>query len=297
MNRISFYLLISFCLITFLPGISSAKSDMKLRLNKGARHIYVISQENQAIENDKTVDAEQKIALTIDHQVMDRLPNGNYSIELAFKRFSISMKHNQRSLRYDSDTVDVMNPLYKTLNFLTDIRLNYEVSPEGTVSKLKGFEPLKKEIEKNAQLGTLLHNFGNELFYTELYNYIPKKDIEVGEKWKATTVLSDLNDLKCEIQYTLKEVTPQNLKLTQEASFKMSTELPIAPNGTLSKVSENGTQRGSLVIDSKTTMRLSSVLTQSVNLLMTTTDKAKQDTEKAKTLKIVTQTTFALVKK
>ena len=296
MNRISLYLLISCCLITFLPGISSAKSDMKLLLNKGARHIYLISQENQAIENDKAVEVEQKIALTVDHQVMDRLPNGNYSIQLDFKRFSIFMKHNQRSLRYDSDTVDVMNPLYKTLNFLTDIRLNYEVSPEGTVSKLKGFEPLKKEIEKNLQLGNLLRNFGNELFYTELYNYIPKKEVEVGEKWKAMAVLPDLNDLKCEIQYTLKEVTPQNLKLTQEASFKMTADLPKAPDGTVSKVSEDGTQKGSLVIDSKTTMRLSSLVTQSVNVLMTT-DKTKQNTEKAKTLKLITQTTFALVNK
>ena len=296
MNRISLYLLISFCLIIFVPGISSAKSDMKLRLNKGSRHIYVISQENQAIENNKAVEVEQKIALTIDHQVTDRLPNGNYSIELAFKRFSIFMKHSQKNLRYDSDTVDVMNPLYKTLNFLTDIRLNYEVSPEGVVSNLKGFEPLKKEIEKNAQLGNLLRNFGNELFFTELYNYIPQKEVEVGEKWKAMAVLPDLNDLKCEIQYTLKEVTPQNLKLTQESSFKMSTDLPKSPDGTVSKVSENGTQKGSLVIDSKTNMRLSSLLTQSVNVLMTT-DKTKQNTEKTKTLKLITQTTFALVKK
>lgn len=296
MNRIPLCLSILFCLITFLPGISSAKSDMKLSLNKGARHIYVISQENQAIENDKAVEVEQKIALTIDHQVMDRLPNGNYAIELAFKRLSIFMKHDHKSLRYDSDTVDVMNPLYKTLNFLTDIRLDYEVSPEGTVSKLKGFEPLKKEIEKNVQLGNLLRNFGNELFFTELYNYIPKKDVEVGEKWKAMAVLPDLNDLKCEIQYTLQEVTPENLKLTQEASFKMSTDLPKAPDGTVPKVSENGTQKGSLVIDPKTNMRLSSLLSQSVNVLMTT-DRTKQDAEKTKTLKLITRTTFALVKK
>jgi hypothetical protein len=296
MNRISLYLLFSICLFTFLPGISSAKSDMKLRLNKGARHIYVISQENQAIENEKVVEVEQKIALTIDHQVINLLPNGNYSIQLAFKRFSIFMKHSQRSLRYDSDTVDVMNPLYKTLNFLTDIRLNYEVSPEGIVSNLKGFDPVKKAIEKNAQLGNFLRNFGSELFYTELYNYIPKSEVEIGEKWKTTAVLPDLNNLKCEIQYTLKEATPQNLQLAQAASFKMTTDLPAAPDGSLSKVNENGTQAGSLVIDSKTNMRISSVLTQSVNVLMTT-NKTEKNPEKSKTLKLITQTTFALVKK
>lgn len=296
MNRISLYLLTAFCMIALLPGVSSAKTDLKLRLNKGARHIYVISQENQAIENDKAVEVEQKIALTIDHQVKDRLPNGNYSIELAFKRFSISMKHSQRKLRYDSDTVDVMNPLYKTLNFLTDVRLTYEVSPEGVVSKMKGFEPVKKEIEKNVQLGNMLRNFGNELYYAELYNYIPRKEVEVGEKWKATAVLPDINDLKCDIQYTLKEVSPQQIKIAQEATFKMATDLPTAPDGTVSKVSENGTQKGSLIIDPKTNMRQSSTLTQSVNVLMTS-EKNKQSQEKGRTLKLITQTTFALVKK
>lgn len=296
MKRISLYLLTAFCMIAVLPGVSSAKTDMKLRLNKGARHIYVISQENQAIENDKAVEVEQKIALTIDHQVKDRLPNGNYSIELAFKRFCISMKHSQRKLRYDSDTVDVMNPLYKTLNFLTEIKLTYEVSPEGVVSKLKGFEPVKKEIEKNVQLGNMLRNFGNELYYAELYNYIPRKEVEVGEKWKATAVLPDINDLKCDIQYTLKEVNTQQIKIAQEATFKMATDLPTAPDGTVSKVSENGTQKGSLIIDPQTNMRQSSTLTQSVNVLMTS-EKNKQSEEKAKTLKLITQTTFTLVRK
>jgi len=137
MNNNFLAILLSFCLVTLIPEISLAqKADLKLRLNKGTRHIYTISQENQAIENGKSVEVEQKISLKIDHQILSQLPNGNYQVEVLFKRFSLAMKHSSKVLRYDSDTVDVSNPLYKTLNFFTGIKLNYEVTPEGVVSKL-----------------------------------------------------------------------------------------------------------------------------------------------------------------
>lgn len=297
MNNNFLAILISFCLVTLIPEISTAqKADLKLRLNKGTRHIYTISQENQAIENGKSVEVEQKISLKIDHQILSQLPNGNYQVEVLFKRFSIAMKHSSKVLRYDSDTVDVSNPLYKTLNFLTGIKLNYEVTPEGVVSKLSGFEPIKKEVEKDPRLGNLLRNFGNERFILELYNYIPKKEVEVGEKWKSPMVLPDLNDLKCDSQYLLKEVTPQSLKLTQEASFQMSTDLPVAPDGTVAKVKETGTQIGTLVIDSGTNMRLSSLVTQTANVVMTT-KKASTAAETVKNLKLITKTTIELGKK
>ncbi len=195
MNRI-----LILVLVLILPFFSSAKKeDLKLRLIKNARHIYSISQENQAIENGKISEVEQRINLKIEHRVVDILPNGNYSVEVSLKRFSIQMKHNTKVLRYDSDTVDVSNPLYKTLNFLTDVRLNYEVTPEGEVRNLKGFDPIRNEIEKDLRLANLLRNFGSEIFYTELYNYISRSEVEVGQTWKKNSVLPDLNDLKCDV--------------------------------------------------------------------------------------------------
>lgn len=297
MNSSFLSVFISFCFIVLIPEISSAqKADLKLRLNKGSHHIYTIYQENQAIEDGKPIEVEQKITLKIDHQILNQLPNGNYQVEVLFKRFSIAMKHITNVIRYDSDTVDVSNPLYKTLNFLTDVKLNYEVTPEGVVSKLVGFEPIKKQLEKDARLGNLLRNFGSEHFILELYNYIPRKEVEAGEKWKASVVLPDLNDLNCDVQYLLKEITPKNLKLTQEASFQMTSDLPVAPDGTVAKVDEKGTQAGSLVIDTGTNMRLSSQVIQSVNVLLTT-QKASPEGKSVRNLKLVTKTSFELVRK
>jgi len=282
-------------LVLILPLFSSAKKEnLKLQLTKNSRHIYSISQENQAIENGKVTEAEQRINLKIEHRVLDILANGNYHVEVSLKRFSIQMKHNSKVLRYDSDTVDVSNPLYKTLNFLTDVRLNYEVSPEGEVRNLKGFEPIRNEIEKDLRLANFLRNFGSEIFYTELYNYVSRSEVEVGETWKKNSVLPDLNDLKCDVLYTLKEVLPQSLKIEQESSFRLESDLPKAPDGTVSKVKETGTLKGTLIIDPKTNMRISSSLTQSANITMI---KENSTPEKGKTLKLVTKTTFTREKK
>lgn len=290
MNR-----LLILVIVFILPLFSSAKKEnLKLQLTKNSRHIYSISQENQAIENGKVTDVEQRINLKIEHRVLDILSNGNYHVEVSLKRFSIQMKHNSKVLRYDSDTVDVSNPLYKTLNFLTDVRLNYEVSPEGEVRNLRGFDPIRNEIEKDLRLANFLRNFGSEIFYTELYNYVSRSEVEVGETWKKNSVLPDLNDLKCDVIYTLKEVLPQRLKIEQESSFRMESDLPKAPDGTVSKVKETGTLKGTLIIDPKTNMRISSSLTQSADIIMM---KENSTPEKGKTLKLITKTTFTQEKK
>jgi hypothetical protein len=294
MKRLLFSILPVFILL-ILPQISVAKVDLKLHLNKNTIHTYVITQENQAIENGQAVAIEQKTALTVRHKVIERLSNGNYSIELKLMRFSILLKNNNNSLWFDSDTVDVANPLYKTLKFLTDIQLNYEVSPGGIVSNLKGFDSLQKEIQNNFQLGNFLQIFGNELFYKELYNYLPAREVEVGMNWKSMAVLPDLSDKKYEIQYTLKEVTPENSKLALESVFKLATEFQNTPDGSTAKINENGTLKGTMVIDSNSGMRLASQVIQSINLQITP-DKSSPNEEAEKSLKIITQTKFALLK-
>jgi len=297
MNNTFLSVFISFCLMVLIPEISSAqKADLTLRLNKGARHVYTITQENQAVEDGKPVEVEHKIILKLDHQVLGQLPNGNYQVEVLFKRFSIVMKLNSKVLRYDSDTVDVSNPLYKTLNFLTDVKLKYEVTPDGVVGKLVGFEPIKKQIEKDPRLGNLLLNVGSERFILELYNYIPKREVEAGEKWKSSIVLPDINDLKCDVQYSLKEVAPKSIKINQDASFQISYDLPDTPAGKMAKVTQNGTQSGTLVIDSKTNMRVSSLVTQSVTLLLVSKNDSQAE-ESVKKLNIVVKTAFELTGK
>lgn len=276
------------------PGaFATNPQEIKLLLFKNARHIYTITQENSAIENGKKLEAAQTLLLKIDHRVADVLPNGNFRIELAIKRFAIMIRYENKILRYDSDTVDVTNPLYKMLNFFTDVQLNYEVSREGVVSKFSGFEPIETAVGKELMLKNILNDFGSKSFYTGLYNYIPKSVVQPGVSWVATGIIPELDQMQHDIKYTLKEVSPQSIVLLQESTFKMSSELPAEPSGEKPRVKQSGLQKGTLNLDPKTNMRVSSSLTQTVDASLIR-EKAELAADRIKNMKLTIKTDFRL---
>jgi hypothetical protein len=293
--------LFSLCFIFLFAQITLAKKEeMKLLLNKGQHYIYLITQENTMEEisdkSDKSdkIEMKQNMALKIDHKVIDQLPNGNYLIEASFKSFGIELNSDGKISRYHSDTIDVMNSMYKTLNFLTSVKLKYEVSREGVVSNLSGFESIREKMTPDRKLLGLLRSFGNERFILEMYNYVPTGNVGVGDKWTKSAILPDLKDLKYDIQYSMKEASTQNLKLIQNASFSYSTELPMGSD-VESKMDGKGTQNGFLLINPITKMRISSDINQQIELSIQ--KKGKEQTKKIPPRRITTHTTMVLVKK
>lgn len=290
------FLLILLLFFTGSFAFSANTIDMKLYLLKGANYTYSITQENKVLDERKSVQAEQSMTLKINHKVIDRQNNGNYVIEASYLSFNFDFKYNGKLIHYNSDTIDVKNPLYKQLNFLTSVKLSYEVSPEGTVSKITGFDLITKKMDEDPMLFNLFRALGNEQVITELYNHIPYGGAAVGGKWTKSGELPDLMNLKYDIQYKLKEATEQNLTIEREATFKDSRDLPKAPNGNVSKIDEKGNQTGTLVIDAKTNMRISSVVNQVLDVVTTTIpDKS---TDKIITpVQVNTRTTITRIKK
>jgi len=267
---------------------------MKLFLNKGQHYIYLITQENTMEGKSGKIVMKQNMALKIDHEVIDQLPNGNYLIEASFKSFGIELNLDGKILRYHSDTIDVMNTMYKTLNFLTSVKLKYEVSREGIVSNLSGFEPIREKMKTDNKLSGLLRSFDHEQFILEMYNYIPTENVGVGSQWTKSGILPDLKDLKYDIKYSMKEASAQNLKLIQNASFSYSAELP-KQSGMEGKMDEKGTQDGFLLINPITKMRISSDINQYIDVSIQ--EKTTEQTKKIPPRRITTHTTMVLVKK
>jgi hypothetical protein len=280
----------------FSPEMLAQKMEIRLFLNKDAHYIYAITLENrleQEANPQKNLD--QTMTLKIDHHVIDRMNNGNYLVEASYKSFSLIMKNNQRVSTYYSDTVDVMNPYYKQLKFLTELKLSYEVSPEGAVSNLKGFENMKKHIDSDIRLANLLRSFGSELVINEMYNYIPMRPVQLNETWKAQAVLPDLMDLKYDLHYTLKEVSEKNLKIEQKAEFNFKPEEPISASGTNYRIEEAGTQNGELLINPKSGMRMSSKVDQVINITLTPKNP-KSTNEKGDMMKLFTRQSIRQVR-
>lgn len=293
MKRKQLSILLSFCLIFLSVTATAKKDELKLWLLKGQSFTYVISQENMLQERVNEPLISQKMALKINHTVVDRLPNGNYQMQAFIRSFSTEFDKFGIKYRYHSDTVDVRNKLYKTLNFLTDLKLSYELSPEGVVSKLTGFQLIKDRMEKDPQLNSILRSFGNEQYLIEFFLYVPQKDVDAGSKWTKLAILPELMDHKYEIQYSYKEQSEKEIKIGHDASFTFSTNVPV--NDTIiNYINEKVTQRGFLTIDPRTRMPVSSDIQQEIQI---STYRNKPSANKTDPALLTTKTKMVRVKK
>lgn len=286
-------ILLSFCLIYISFSASAKKDELKLWLSKGQSFTYLISQRNILEEKINEPLISQKITLKINHIVVDYLPNGNYLMQTFIKSFSTEFDKMGINYRYYSDTVDVTNKLYKTLNFLTDVKFSYELSPDGMIRNLTGFNIIKDKMKQDGKLNSILRSFGNEQFLLEFFNYIPLKDVEAGNQWTKPAILPELMDLKYDIRYSFKEATEKEIKLSQNASFTFTKEVPV--NDTIiNHITENGIQIGFINIDPRNRMPVLADITQKIQISTYINTPPKKETPPAL---LTTQTKIIRVNK
>lgn len=294
MKRIQTAAYISICLIIFSFSASAKKEEIKLFLFKGESYTYLISQENTVEPSDGASAMHQKVALRIRQTVVNRLATGNYQMEAAFIGFSTQFENQGRKYRYNSDTVDVRNKLYKSLEFLNHVKLNFEVSPEGVVSNITGFEEVKKRMDIDPFLKGILWTFSNTQFLVDFFNYFPLARVEAGDKWTNASVMPELKNYPYDIQHTLKSASEKEIRLDHQASFTYSTE--IAETDTmLNHVTQKITQEGSISISPSTKMPVSSDITQQIHL--TAYQDRPSASRKIDPVTMVTRTQITRVKK
>jgi hypothetical protein len=288
-------------LFTFLVAFSNITSagnnvEIELNLKKGDRFQYVITSTNKVDQNirNQPIKIVQKAALTINQVVVGRLKNGNYLLEADYKKFKLEMNLNGEISGYNSDTLVASNNFIEDLKGMTKIHLRYEVSPSGVVSNITSMEELKKEVASNVQKANLLRDFGTDKFITQMFNYIPKEKVGVGDKWIVAGIMPELMDLKYDINYTLAEASAENIKLKIQSDFTFTTDQPIVNNGKNLKIKEDGVQNGNVTLNPKNGMPVSSVLQQEIDLVSTATD-VKNNIEVTQ-MKLYSETSVLLVK-
>jgi len=286
-------ILLSFCLIIASFTTFAKKAELKIWLTKGQSFTYLIAQEITAEEKLNGNSMTHKNALKINFTVAERLPNNNYKINATIKSFGTEYMKSGKLNRYYSDTVDVTNKLYKTMLFLKDLQFNYELSPEGVVTNLNGYDVITNKAEQNPRLQNILRNFGNEQYLMEFFHYIPQKKVKAGSKWTNSATIPKLLNLKYDIRYAYKEKSEKDITLSQDADFKFYTEIPVSDSIT-NYLSETGTQVGIIKIDPKTSMPITSDITQKIVI---STYNNKTAAIKAEPGILTTKTNITRVKK
>lgn len=289
-------------LFIFLIVVSSntlvAKNvEIRLNLKKGEQYKYVVTAINkidQKVRN-KPVQMEQRMTLTINQVVLNKLNNGNFLLKADYEKFRFEIITADNKTVYDSDSVSTSNGLDVLLKIMTTVHLKYEVSPSGIVSNMTGMEELSKQVASNMQMANLVRNFGTNQLISQMYSYMPKGKVEIGEKWVVPGIMPELNDLKYDINYTLTEVSSENIKLDLEANFKFNSEERIIQKDKDIKISETGIQKGNVVLNPKNRMPISSFLDQKIDMIVTATDTLTKSKD-VMPMKLFSKTSMKLVK-
>jgi hypothetical protein len=298
MNHIFKYLAALIFLIASTPdNLSAKKTEIKLHLKKGQQFEYVVTETLSTEQRfgGNPVEIEQIIKLTINQVVLDKLRNGNYLIQADYKRFTFEKDSPEGNQGYDSNAANNIKSLDDVLSRMTMLHLKYEISPVGVVSNLTGFEDLIKDVAIYTKLIRLINDFGTDKIIFRLFDYFPKTNVEAGDKWVNIDSLSHLNNFIYDINYTLAEASPENIKLERLAKIKYISEKPVLQYNKEVSIDETGTQKGDVFLDPKNNMPLSSLVTQNTNILITSVDTTLRTKERAQ-LKISSKTTVKLVK-
>ncbi|HEX7585069.1 MAG TPA: DUF6263 family protein [Prolixibacteraceae bacterium] len=296
-NIFKYLAVLIFLIAATSNGLYAKKTEIRLILKKGQQFEYLVSA-TQLAENragDNPIEIEQKMELTIHQIVLDKLRNGNYLLQADYKKFTMEVNSQGQNQKYDSNASDNPQFLNDLLKGLTKIQVKFEVSPLGVVSNLTGFEEYTKDIALNARLFSMIKDFGTDKIISQMFNYIPKTKVEQGDKWITSGILPDLNNLKYDINFTMAEVSPENVKLDLQAKFKYVSDKPMVQNYREIKVEETGVQKGNVVIDSKNCMPLSKVLNQKIDMVITATD-TKTKAKNVSQMKLTYKTMMKLVK-
>jgi len=296
------YIFRSLAVLIFILAATSfslyaKKTEIRLLLEKGQKFEYQISGAFKAESKlgDKPILIVQKMELTLDQEVIDKLQNGNYLIQADYKRFTLEINSGSKIQKYDSNLSNNQPWFNKLLSGLTKLSLKYEVSPLGIVSNLKGFEEFIKDKYLHEEIVNLIKEFGTDRIISQMFNYIPKVKVETGDHWTTIGTMPEMNNLLYDINYSLTEVTAENYKLDLQANFKYASDKKVIQEGKSLRVEEKGVQKGNVSLDSKNNMPLLSTVNQSTEMLIFSKDTITK-AEEVSQMKMSFKTTTKLVK-
>ena len=276
-------------------SLSAKKTTIKLNLIKGQQFEYVITKTKNA-EPPAGSDNElfdQSMTLTLQLVVLEKLRDGNYLIQANYKRVIYEFLLQSTLRKYDTDVSYNEETPYDNLKDMTKILFKFEISPLGVVSNITGLDEFLNDKTLNVYVRDVCRRFGIKNIGAEIFNYIPKKKIEQGEKWVVSSPLPELNIPDYTIDYKLADTSPKEIKIEIHTNFQFESPKPLWRDGHLEKFKDNITQNGDIIVDTKTSVLLSKKIYQKAEILLYSTDTIVKATS-VKQIKNIYRTTMKL---
>jgi len=280
---ISLSLFIAFCFFIISCKSKTGSSEsrlLKFNLEKGKSYDYeMVMDMDQEVMNQKN-----KIGMTAAYMIDVVDDNGAVkTLDIAYKDFKMNMNVMGQEINIDASkkpdsantNTSENNPMEMMTNAFSGIigkKFTMKVNETGKIEEVTGFEEMIKsmlagiatnEEMKNAMEASLKNQFSGEKIkemFAPMFSAYPNKEVKVGDKWSNSYDLSS-QAVRCNSDYMVKSFQGDNVVLDVSSKIEPHGEIG---NPALSGMKMNGTQTGTMTINTKNGLIVDAELNQNL---------------------------------
>ncbi|WP_423128655.1 DUF6263 family protein [Gaoshiqia sp. Z1-71] len=243
------------CAIFLLINTFTAQSKVLLRLNleKGATYEMTMVMSNKIDQEmmGQNVKIDQNMEMLLSYLVLEVLPNNNFLVEYSLPKMSMKMKVNGQEMNFDSEDTAEDNPVNQSLKELNLFKMQFELTPKGTVERISGFDEYAEKISGNQLLQQSMQMFTNEgnfeSFISQTFNYFPENEVGPGDKWTASFHLPAIMNMETIMNFEVVSIENDRINLNVTSDINMDT--PIEQGEMKMNMKMSGSQQGNMVIN------------------------------------------------
>lgn len=267
--------------------------DLKLNLKKG-ESFYMLIETAQDITQTmmgQEIKQNQTMIMGYDYDVVDVLSNGNYKIEITYKRVAFKNESDYGSTSYDSDDAESeSNPAAKSFKPLLNSTYYFVCDHKGNVLEVGGLEKMIQGMvesmdfttdeEKKAYEETLKQQYGEENMKSQLSNgmsFYPKKGVSVGDSWSKTIEMNTGMSMILTNIWTLNSINGNISNISVKSDITTNTDETTDLNGMKIKYDLKGLQTGEMEVNNATGMVNKSTLDQNIKGNMSMISEGSDD--------------------
>ncbi|MFY9153737.1 MAG: DUF6263 family protein [Prolixibacteraceae bacterium] len=251
-----------------------AKSTVLLRLNltKGTTYEMTMTTTSKVDQKmaGQDIKIDQKMVLVLAYKVLQILPNKNYLMEYSMPKIMMDMNVNNQKMNFNSAIEDPSNPINAALKGFDQVKLNIEMTSTGKVVRVEGMDDYLKKISGNNQLAQSMQMLSDEKsfgsFIEQTFNYFPENEVKKDDKWSVSFKMPTVMELETKMDFEVASIGKDQVLLNVNSNIKIDS--PIEKNGMKIQLNMNGSQNGTMTIDSNDGWIKSSELTQKFDLDM-----------------------------
>lgn len=221
----------------------------------------------------------QEIPMTVQYDITAlydvRQIESNKEIQITYDKVKMITDVMGRASILDSEDQDTTAVVSKMFQSLKGLQITALVNDKGEVLKVNGSDELTKRLGNgNTQIEETIKNMisdktiKNQL--EQAFKIFPDRKVKIGDTWATLMHIETPYKMTSDNIYSLKNIEATNVHLGITGTLSTNGEQTMDVMGQEIKVLLAGTQSGSIVMDLKSGMTMSSSLTQHLkgNFLM-----------------------------